>query len=104
MKGNDATYNIVEPGRFYAEGAGDVVWLINSNDADIPARRIEATVPSSPGTCGARTFEQTRAKKFKGEIRAVSCKPSGNNLDLTLETTTDMPGRSSMDIHVHGKK
>jgi hypothetical protein len=103
MKGSDATYNIVEPGRFYAEGAGDVVWLINSNDADIPARRIEATVPASAGTCGALTFDQTLAKKFKGEIRAVSCKPSGNNLDLTLETTTDMPGRSSMDIHVHRK-
>jgi hypothetical protein len=103
MKGSDATFNVVEPGRFYAEGAGDVVWLINSNDADIPARRIEASVSGSIGKCGALALDQTLAKKFKGDIQVVSCKPSGNNLDLVLETTKDMPGRSSMDIHVHGK-
>jgi hypothetical protein len=104
MKGNDATFNIVEPGRFYAEGAEDVVWLINSNDVDIPARRIEATVPASAGTCGALAFDQTLAKKFDGEIREVACKASGNSLDLTLETSKNMPKRSSMDIHVHAKK
>lgn len=104
MKGNDATYNVVEPGRFYAEGAGDVVWLINSNDVEIPARRIEATVPASVGKCGDLAFTQTLAKKFDGEIREVSCKASGGNLDLTLETSKDMPKRSSMDIRVHAKK
>ena len=103
MKGNDATFNVVEPGRFYAEGAGDVVWLINSNDVDLPARRIEATVPASVGKCGGLAFSQTLAKKFDGEIREVSCKPSGANLDLTLETSKDMPKRSSMDIHVHAR-
>ena len=104
MKGTDATFNNVEPGRFYAEGAGDIVWLINSNDVDIPARRIEASVPATIGKCGALAFDQTLAKKFDGEIREVSCKPSGANLDLTLETSKDMPKRSSMDIHVHAKK
>jgi len=104
MKGNDATFNIVEPGRFYVQGAGEVVWLINSNDVDIPAHRIEATVPASVGKCGALTFDQSLAKKFDGEIREVSCKPSGANLELTLETSKDMPKRSSMDIHVHAKK
>ncbi|HEV8431928.1 MAG TPA: metallophosphoesterase, partial [Thermoanaerobaculia bacterium] len=77
MKGSDATFNIVEPGRFYVQGAGDVVWLINSNDVEIPARRIEATVPAAVGKCGALAFDQTLAKKFDGEIREVSCKPSG---------------------------
>lgn len=105
MKGNDATFDIVEPGRFYAEGSGgDVVWLVNSNDVDIPARRIEASVPASVGKCGALAFSQTLAKKFDGEIREVNCKPSGGNLELTLETSKDMPKRSSMDIHVHAKK
>lgn len=104
MKGSDATFTIVEPGRFYAEGAGDVVWLINSNDVDLPARRIEATVPASVGKCGALAYDQTLAKKFDGEIHEVNCKASGGNLDLTLETTKDMPKRSSMDIHVHAKK
>jgi len=104
MKGNDATFNIVEPGRFYVQGAGEVVWLINSNDVDIPAGRIEATVPASVGKCGALTFDQSLAKKFDGEIREVSCKQSGANLELTLETSKDMPKRSSMDIHVHAKK
>src|ERR1043166_1740944 len=104
MKGNDATFNIVEPGRFYAEGGQDVVWLVNSNDVDIPARRIEATVPASVGSCGSLVADQTLAKKFKGDIQVVSCKASGNNLDLVLATSADMPGRSSMDIHVHEKK
>jgi hypothetical protein len=104
MKGKDATFNIVEPGRFYGETAGDVVWLVNSNDVDLPAHRIEATVPDSLGTCGSLAADQTLAKKFKGEIQVVGCKPSGSSLELVLETTSDMPGRSSMDIHVHAKK
>jgi hypothetical protein len=104
MKGNDATFNIVEPGRFYAEGGSNVVWLINSNDVDLPAGRIEATLPPSVGECGSIEASQTLAKKFKGAIQVVSCKASGNGLDVVLETTVDMPGRSSMDIRVHAKK
>ena len=104
MKGKDATFNIVEPGRFYTEGAGDVVWLINSNDMDLPAHRIEATLPASAGSCGSLAASQTLAKKFKGEIQVVSCKASGNSLDVVLQTTTDMPGRSSMDIRIREKK
>jgi hypothetical protein len=103
MKGKDATFNIVEPGRFYGETAGDVVWLVNSNDVDLPAQRIEATLPTSVGNCGALIADQTLAKKFKGDIQIVSCKAAANTLELVLETTADMPGRSSMDIHVHGK-
>jgi hypothetical protein len=104
VKGSDATFDIVEPGRFYAEGANDVVWLINSNDIDLPAKRIEAKVPASVGACDSLVFDQTLAKNFKGAIHLETCKPWGGSVELTLSTTEDMPKRSSMDIHVHAKK
>jgi hypothetical protein len=77
MKGSDATFNTVEPGRYYAEGA--------------------------VGKCGALAFDQTLVKKFDPEFREVGCNASGGNLELTLEMSKDMPRRSSMDIHVHAK-
>jgi hypothetical protein len=105
MKGNEATYNIVEPGRFYAEADRDrpgVVWLVNSTDTPIPARRIEATIPGTVGKCGELDFIP-KLKDYTGKIKEVNCVTSGADIQLTLTSDVDMPRRSSLEIDVQAK-
>ena len=106
MKGNDQVYKVVEPGRFYAEADRDrpgVVWLVNSTDTPIPARRIEVTIPGTVGKCGALDFIP-KLKDYTGKIREVNCAASGTDLQLTLTSDVDMPRRSSLEIDVQAKK
>jgi hypothetical protein len=107
MKGNEPVYNVVEPGRFYAEADKDrpgVVWLVNSTDTPIPARRIEVTIPGTVGKCGALDFIPQKLKDYTGKITEVNCAASGTGIQLTLTSDVDMPRRSSLEIDVQAKK
>ncbi|HKS22462.1 MAG TPA: metallophosphoesterase [Thermoanaerobaculia bacterium] len=113
IKGDQLTYKIVEPGHLYAEegkaakASEHLVWLINSSDLLLPARRIETTVPASLGKC-ADLVAESRLVKYDGTAIPVpvaieSCKASGKKNELTISATAGAPRRSSVPIYVHKK-
>jgi len=61
VTGSDVHVDVVEPGRLYVEkavekavaGKGEArFWIVNSNDATIPVRGMDVTVPRALGRCG----------------------------------------------------
>jgi 3',5'-cyclic AMP phosphodiesterase CpdA len=105
MKGNDATYNVVEPGHLYTEDGASTgkLWLINSSDRSVPARRIEASVPESLGAC-ADLVAESHLTKWDGTpipvpVAIAQCTTSNGRRHLTLTSTAR--GRSSVPIEIH---
>lgn len=113
MKNDKLTYKIVEPGHLYtqdgkaASAAERMVWLINSSDMDLPARRIEFSVPKSLGTCANLTAE-SRLVKWNGTkvavpVKIAKCATSGDKRNLTILATDFAPKRNSVPIYVMKK-
>ena len=113
MKNDQLTYKIVEPGHVYAEEAKaakaseHLVWLINSSDLILPARRIETSVPRSLGAC-ADLVAESRLTKYDGTpipvpVAIASCTASGNESHVTISATDGAPRRTSVPIYVHKK-
>lgn len=106
MKGNTPAISVVEPGLFYVEHGthGHAAWLINSSDIPLPARRVEFKVPDSVGPC-ADLVASTSLKTWKGQpipvpVTITNCTTSGNERELTLAVTGEVPRRSSVPIDV----
>jgi hypothetical protein len=61
LAGGRITYRVIEPGRlYYQEDESGRHWLVNANDADIPIRGAELTVPQVPGDCHGYGFAGER--------------------------------------------
>jgi UDP-2,3-diacylglucosamine pyrophosphatase LpxH len=113
MKGDQLSYKIVEPGHVYAEEAKaakaseHLVWLINSSDLLLPARRIETSVPRSLGACADLVVE-SRLTKYDGTpipvpVTIANCTAYGNENHVTITATDGAPRRASVPIYVHKK-
>ena len=107
------TYATVEPGRFYAERdekRSDVIWLVNSNDAALPASRIEAYLPEATWKCGTFDVAAKKLSGYSGVVTITNCaaekdKITGQMMShLTMRSSADMPGRKSLEIDITPKK
>lgn len=97
LSGDRISYDVIEPGRLSVEkgapaGAGGKrLWVVNSNDADIPVRGVEAAVPSAFGPCAALTAESTLERRdgtaVPVPVSVSSCRSRGGRRELTLSLT-----------------
>jgi 3',5'-cyclic AMP phosphodiesterase CpdA len=107
LRGRQARYDLVEPGRLYAEtrppgrGPGRT-WLVNSNDVSIPVRGLELRAPSSQGPCG-RLAARTDLRRYDGTLvpvaaRVASCEGTGRARRARVQIQA--PRRASVPITI----
>ncbi len=95
LEGEQARYDVLEPGRLFTEGgratrAGERrLWVVNSNDAEIPLRGATASVPAKLGPCPALAAEsdlKTRdGQAVPVPVRVSSCNRRGTQRELRLQ-------------------
>jgi 3',5'-cyclic AMP phosphodiesterase CpdA len=112
VTGDKVGIDVVEPGRFYVEKgerarSGEArFWIVNSNDAVLPARGMRITVPRSLGPCG-RLQAETELKKRDGtvvpvDIAIVKSAASGKSCRLMLSAPA-VPAGSSVPVVIRKK-
>jgi len=109
LSGAGVRYDLVEPGRLFVENGaparnGKRIWVVNSNDADIPLRGVAVDVPALGPCRGVRA--ESELKRRDGTpvpvpISRVSCSSSRGRLHVALELTS--PRGTSVPIVVRGK-
>lgn len=113
VSGSTVTVDVIEPGRFYVEKAerkkaGEArYWIVNSNDAILPARGIRVAVPRSLGRCD-RLEAATELKKRDGtivpvDISVVRSVASGKSCRMMLAAPA-VPAGSSVPVVIRRKK
>ena len=111
IRGGDIRYDTVEPGRFFVEpgkarpGEQDF-WLVNSNDADLPADGVELQLAPGLGPCAALSAE-ARIPRSDGsatqvELAGAGCAVKNGRRQFRLRLLA--PRRSSVLITVRKKK
>jgi hypothetical protein len=111
LHGGQASFDVIEPGRFYLQPAPAPAgtrrtWVVNSNDADLPARGIRLRVPAEMAPCG-RLSVSTDLRRYGGAVVPVpvsttSCRSEGSEIALELSMT--VPRRASVPIVVERRR
>jgi hypothetical protein len=109
---NQVTYDVIEPGRLYAEPAAGTatearLWIVNSTDiGPLNLNGIETEVPASLGACGELTASASLPKR-DGSVLSVplsiaSCTPGTLVYKLRLKAE-GMPAGTSMPVVIRRK-
>ena len=85
-------YDVLEPGRLYVEeggreGGARRIWVVNSNDADVPLRGVSVVLPGT-GRCSGLQAE-SNLRKWDGTpipvaVSKLSCSKSKSGSKVTL--------------------
>ena len=109
LKGDKVSYDLIEPGRLFTEAAtapGDAgkLWVVNSNNSDLPLRGIEMSVPATSGECMGLAASGTmlRRKDNPPPFTIASCLTDGAARNLRLQSDP-FPRRKSILVTV-GKR
>jgi hypothetical protein len=109
---NQATYEVIEPGRLYVEPAAGTptearLWIVNSTDiGPLNLHGVETEVPASLGACGELTASASLPKRdgttFSLPLSIASCTPGTivNKLRLKVE---GMPAGTSLPVVIRRK-
>ncbi len=106
LRGARVMFDVIEPGRLFTQavaGAPDAasLWVVNSNNSELPLRGIEATVPAAAGDCAGLTARGTlpRRKDNPPPFTVVACGDTAAGRAVRLQTTA-FPRRKSVLVTV----
>ncbi len=110
LHGDQPTYDVIEPGRLFVEAAPSPaksetkLWVVNSNNSDLPLRGIEASVPASAGECAALGAAGTmlRRKDNPPSFAIAGCLAAGDQRKVRLSVDA-FPKRKSVLVTIAAK-
>jgi len=108
LRGTQVTYDLIEPGRLFTEpapGGPDEakLWVVNSNNSDLPLRGIEVALPSTVPCAEAQASgTMPRRKDNPPAFPMVDCRDEAGGRKARLQATP-FPKRKSVLVTVAKK-